>query len=93
MSDIGSARHRAELVVLDEAGGEREHAQALLAHPLVGRVDARRAPRRSGPASRSSARPTMVQRASTTSGPPLTSWIDALAARRRVTRWKVAMNL
>ena len=31
--------HRVELVVLDEARREREHAQTLLAHPFVGGVD------------------------------------------------------
>ena len=40
--------HRVELVVVDEAGREGEHAQALLAHALVRRVDARRAPRSIG---------------------------------------------
>ena len=32
--------HRRQLVVIDEPGGEGEHPQALLAHPLVGGVDA-----------------------------------------------------
>ena len=39
VSDIGSAVIGRELVVVDEPGRERQHPQALLAHPGVGRVD------------------------------------------------------
>ena len=39
VSDIGSRRHRVELVVLDEPRRERQDPQPLLAHPLVGGVD------------------------------------------------------
>ena len=40
MSDIGSALIASSSLVLDEAGGEGEHPQALLAHALVRGVDA-----------------------------------------------------
>ena len=48
VSDIGSSAIACELAVVDEPGGERQHPQTLLAHPLVRRVDARLGPRSIG---------------------------------------------
>ena len=89
-SDIGSASWPS-LVVGDEPRGEGEDAQALLPHPRVLRLDLRRhAP--PGDACRSSGPPASVQRASTTSGPPLTSSTTRDAPSTSIL-WNVAMNL
>ena len=70
--------HRRQLVVLDEPGGEREHPQALLAHPLVRGVDVRRAPASIGTCEPLSGPPDWLQRASTTSGAALDQLDDVL---------------
>ena len=92
-SDIGSAAIAPSSSSLDEAGGEREHAQALArpsasfaaSMPGARLVDRHlRAAQR--PAGRRAAREHDV-------GAALDELDHALAARRASTRWKVAMNL
>ena len=90
-SATSDRRHGVELAVVDEPGGEGQHPEPLLAHALVGRLDVdrglgdRNLRAAHGP-------PAWLQRASTTSGAPLTSCHVARAVHE-LARWKVAMNL